>query len=93
MATIRGRDAANGPAGEAVTYHVQLAGHLDDHWADWLGGHDLVRNDDSTTTLTLAAADQAQLHGVLSGIRDLGVKLLSLRTTASSNHPISTESS
>jgi hypothetical protein len=83
---------ASEPIGDAVTYEVQLAGHLDDHWSEWLGGHPLARNDDATTTLTLKAIDQAQLHGVLTGIRDLGVKLLSVRTTAASNNSI-TESS
>jgi hypothetical protein len=63
------------PAG---TYQVRVAGHLDDHWADWLGGHTLTRNDDASTTLTIAAADQAQLHGVLGRIRDIGVNLLAL---------------
>jgi hypothetical protein len=84
---------ANGPIGDAVTYEVHLAGHLDDHWSDWLGGHPLAHNDDATTTLTLKAIDQAQLHRVLTGIRDLGVKLLSVRTAAASNNSICTKSS
>jgi hypothetical protein len=67
-----------GPASPTPSYRLHVAGHLDDHWSDWLGGHPLVRNSDGTTTLTVEGADQAQLHGVLSGIRDLGVTLLSL---------------
>jgi len=66
---------ADVPAG---TYQVRIAGHLDDHWADWLGGHTLTRNDDASTTFLIAAVDQAQLHGVLARIRDLGVTLLAL---------------
>jgi RimJ/RimL family protein N-acetyltransferase len=62
------------------TYRVTVAGHLDDHWADWLGGRTLTRNDDASTTLTIAAVDQAQLHGVLDRIRDIGVDLLALHT-------------
>jgi GTPase len=68
-------------AGAAVTYEVRVAGHLDDHWSTWLGSADLVRNDDASTTLTVEVADQTQLHGVLAGIRDLGLTLLSLRVT------------
>jgi hypothetical protein len=56
-----------------------VAGHLDDHWSDWLGGHLLVRDDDSTTEVVLESVDQTELHGVLSSIRDLGVRLLTLR--------------
>jgi len=60
------------------TYQVQVAGHLDDHWVDWLGGCTLTLNDDASTTLTIAAADQAQLHGTLGHLRDIGVNLLGL---------------
>lgn len=61
-----------------AVYEVKVSGHLDDHWVDWLGADRLTRNDDITTTLTLAAADQAKLHGLLGRIRDIGVALLAL---------------
>lgn len=62
----------------AGTYQVTLAGHLDDHWLDWVGGSTITRGADASTTLTIAGADQARLHGVLSRIRDMGVRLLAL---------------
>jgi hypothetical protein len=62
----------------AMTYQLTVAGHLDDHWTDWLGGQTLTRNDDASTTFVVEAVDQAQLHGVLARIRDLGVTLLAL---------------
>ena len=61
-----------------TVYRLDVAGHLDDHWSAWLGGVTLVRNDDATTTLTVDVADQAQLHGVLAGIRDIGATLITL---------------
>jgi len=70
-----------GPAGRpggGVTYRLKVIGHLDEHWSDWLGGLDLVHDEDGTTILTAEVVDQAQLHGLLAGIRDLGVGLLSL---------------
>jgi hypothetical protein len=70
-------DTAGGRAG-TCTYLLRVAGHLDDHWSDWLGGHRLVRTDACTTELVLESVDQAGLHGVLAGIRDLGATLLSL---------------
>jgi hypothetical protein len=76
--TPPGPDAERGPAGGLATYEVEVGGHLDDHWSDWLGGT-LSRNRDATTTITLEAVDQAGLHGVLAAIRDLGAPLLSLR--------------
>ena len=63
-----------------TTYEVRVAGHLDDHWATWLDDFTLTRHDDGTTLLTGPVTDQAQLHGLLARVRDLGVPLLSLRT-------------
>lgn len=66
--------------GRVPAHEVTVAGHLDDHWSDWLGGFAIARHPDGTTTLTGTAADQAQLYGVLAGLRDVGVELLALRT-------------
>ena len=80
---------AHGPTGSgqtgptatgAATYEIRVAGHLDDHWAATLDDLTLIRLDDGTTSLTGPVVDQAQLHGVLARIRDLGVPLLTLRT-------------
>ncbi len=63
-----------------LVYEIQVDGHLDDHWAGWIGRSAAARNDDGTTTFVAGVADQAQLHGVLTGLRDIGATLLSLRT-------------
>jgi hypothetical protein len=65
---------------DTAMYEIRVAGHLDDHWAATLGDLTLVRLDDGTTSLTGPLVDQAQLHGVLTRIRDLGVPLLMLHT-------------
>jgi RimJ/RimL family protein N-acetyltransferase len=64
-----------------TTYAIRVEGHLDDHWSDWLGGLDLAHEDDGATTVTVRAADQAQLHGVLAGLRDIGAVISELRAT------------
>jgi RimJ/RimL family protein N-acetyltransferase len=64
-----------------TAYAIRVDGHLDDHWSDWLGGLDMTRDDDGTTTITVSVADQAQLHGVLAGLRDIGAVITQLRTT------------
>src|SRR5688572_21858245 len=68
-----------------ATYELRVAGHIDDHWSAMLSDLTLVRDDDGTTTLTGPLVDQAQLHGVLATVRDLGVTLLSLRALGSAN--------
>ena len=40
----------------------------------------LTREDDGTTTLRGAVTDQAELHGLLAKVRDLGATLISVRT-------------
>ena len=62
------------PAG----YQLRVAGHLDHHWSPWFGGLTLTQEDDGTTSLTGVVADQAELHGLLTKIRDLGVTLISV---------------
>ncbi|MGV8966533.1 MAG: hypothetical protein ACOH2F_09650 [Cellulomonas sp.] len=62
------------PAG----YRLRVAGHLDQHWSAWFGDLVLTHDDDGTTSLSGLVADQAELHGLLTKIRDLGVTLLSV---------------
>jgi hypothetical protein len=61
-----------------TAYQLRIAGHLDQHWSPWFGGLVLVHEADGTTSLTGVLADQAELHGLLTKIRDLGVTLISL---------------
>lgn len=61
-------------------YRLRVAGHLDQHWSLWFGDLTLIHDDDGTTSLIGAVADQAELHGLLTKIRDLGVTLISLET-------------
>ena len=67
-----------------LTYEFRVEGHLDEHRAAWLAGLDttgldLTCHDDGTSTLVGPITDQAQLHGVLARLRDIGATLLSVR--------------
>ena len=59
-------------------YRLRVNGHLDQHWSTWFGDLTLTHEEDGTTCLTGAVADQAQLHGLLTKVRDLGVTLISV---------------
>jgi hypothetical protein len=59
-------------------YRLRVDGHLDQYWSPWFGDLTLTHADDGTTTLAGPVADQAQLHGLLTKIRDLGVTLISV---------------
>jgi len=72
-----------------LTYEFLVEGHLDDHWSAWLGDLTITRHHDGTSTLTAPIADQAQLHGVLARLRDIGATLLSLNALEASSLPAS----
>jgi len=65
-------------AAEPRIYVIRVEGHLNEHWSGRLGGLTITHNSDGTTTLTGRLADQAQLHGTLTGLRDIGATLLDL---------------
>ncbi len=59
-------------------YELPVLGHLDPHWSTWFDGLTLIHEDDGTTSLRGMVTDQAELHGLLAKVRDLGATLLSL---------------
>ena len=63
---------------EPTGYRLRVAGHLDRHWAAWLGDRTLTYEADGTTSIAGLVSDQAELHGLLTKIRDLGVTLISV---------------
>jgi hypothetical protein len=74
-----------GPAPAA--YVVRVEGRLDPYWSAGLRGLKLTHADDGTTTLTGTVIDQAELHGILTRIRDLGITLISVARTDSPTAP------
>jgi hypothetical protein len=59
-------------------YELRVAGHLDPYWSTWFDGLAVIQLADGTTALRGVRLDQAELHGLLEKIRDLGVTLISV---------------
>lgn len=59
-------------------YLIRVDDHLDDHWAAWFGHRTLTHEQDGTTSISGPVTDQADLHGLLMKVRDLGVTLRSV---------------
>lgn len=64
-----------------LIYEIRVKGCMDeDFWADWFGGMeftiDLVGEE---TTLHGPVADQAELYGLLSRLRNKGLTLISVQ--------------
>lgn len=56
-------------------YQIRLDGHLDERWFE---GLDMSQTPAGETIIS-GAFDQAALHGLLTRIRDLGLKLISVQ--------------
>jgi hypothetical protein len=74
------RSAMRPPPGPdaPVPYQIRIGGHLDQHWAAWFAGMTLTNEPDGTTTLRGDVGDQAELHGLIAKVRDLGITLISV---------------
>jgi hypothetical protein len=59
-------------------YTLRVDGRLDNHWSPWFDNLTLTHRGDGTTSLSGPVCDQAQLHGLLTKIRDLGLTLISV---------------
>ena len=60
------------------SYRLTVAGRLDASRAPWFDGFVLTSEGEGMTTISGPVTDQAQLHGLLAKIRDLGITLISL---------------
>jgi hypothetical protein len=59
-------------------YEIRIEGVLGERWTGWFDGLH-VSSDGTDTVLSGPLTDQAALHGVLVKIRDLGMRLISVR--------------
>lgn len=59
---------------------IHIEGHLDLSWMDWLDGFTLAHTEHGETVLTGTIKDQAALYGLIAKLRDLGVKLISIKS-------------
>lgn len=81
----------NPPRGhEPIRYQIRVLGHLDPHWSNWFTGLTLTQEDDGTTCLCGVVTDQAELHGLLAKVRDLGATLLSVTPVDATDPPAPT---
>lgn len=64
--------------GWPARYEIRVEGVLDGRWADWFENLQVSREGTQTVICGLLA-DQPALHGLLAGIRDLGMSLVLVR--------------
>lgn len=76
------------PTAPSGPFQIEIVvdGRLDPRRSGWFEGMTLASQPDGATRITGTVADQAALYGLISRIRDLGLKLISVNT-----QPISSE--
>jgi hypothetical protein len=69
----------------SATYRIVVRGELDARFAHLFNGMQM-KPTEGTTVLTGSVIDQAQLHGFIERIEELGLELLSVDQTAAARH-------
>jgi hypothetical protein len=72
---------------EAAEHRIRVRGHLDESWGEWFGGLQVRRDVGDRSSLVGMIRDQAELHGILARIRDLGLVLISVERVAAGGDP------
>ena len=76
-----------------ASYLIRIQGHLDQNWSDRLGGLTITpmsqEDEEVVTTLSGQLVDQAALFGVLIGLYDMRLPLISVDwlEVAATKHP------
>lgn len=70
---------------------IRTEGHLDEHWSEWFADLKVTHTEQNETILAGLIADQAALYGLITRLRDLGIKLISVESldapTDQGSHP------
>ncbi len=63
---------------QACLYEIRVEGELPSDWANWFEGLAIQNGPPGESVLSGPLADQPALYGVLTKIRDLNLKLISV---------------
>jgi hypothetical protein len=71
---------------EQDIYEIRIQDHLPDRWSKRFAGLSITRESDGTTTLSGPLPDQTALHSILLRIRDMNLRLISVRQIETETH-------
>ncbi len=63
----------------AIINEIRVKGRLSQDWSDWFEGLSITDQPNGETLISGPLQDQAELFGVLTKIRDLGLELISVQ--------------
>ena len=64
---------------------IRVKGRLDADWSEWFEGFKISYQGEAETSLEGVVQDQATLYGLLTRLRDLGLALVSVKTSDPEN--------
>jgi hypothetical protein len=59
-------------------YRIRVEGVLEPTWSEWLDGMTISQEPGGVTILSGSIRDQAELFGLLTKVRDMGLSLISV---------------
>ena len=65
---------------------ILIKGQIDTHWSEWLGGLQISHIGQEQSRLSGSIADQAALYGILTKLRDMDMKLVSVNLMEGVHH-------
>lgn len=72
-----------------ATYQIKVEGGLEESWSDWFGGMriEVMKRKDQSVVTTLAGrlVDQSELTGVLNGLAEMQLPILSVECVSIEN--------
>lgn len=75
---MKDENDGSGHSDKPRVYQIRIKGHLSAQWSDWFGGLTVTLEANGETLLCGPVADQAELHGLLRKVRDLGMPLIAV---------------
>ena len=63
-------------------YEIEVEGRFNPRWFNWLDGWEITPLPSGNTLLSGRIIDQPALHGLFACIRDLNLKIISLKKSA-----------
>jgi len=59
---------------------IHIKGRITPQWSEWFGGLSIEPSGPDGTILRGMVADQAALYGIIARLRDLGLRLVAVRS-------------
>ena len=64
-----------------LVIEIRVEGHINSEWSEWFKGFTISYSEDDESVIRGEVQDQSALYGLIAKLRDLGLTLISIKTT------------